>query len=205
MLGARAWGDKGHMAHDKRRPIVSVTRSRIVKLVQRRAPRRSEEQFHAVDESVARVADGGALPAPQTDAPAETARGGDRRPDTRTRVLLVAADRRFRTVASALLTRRGYFVTARERADDIAELAAAERAHVVVIDASASLTATAHDAARLLALNPPVGIVAVSSEQHQSLAALPVLEKWSSFDALFAAIERARRSPGRKRGPDGRP
>ena len=74
---------------------------------------------------------------------------------------------------------------------DVAELAVREAADVVVIAASASLTAAAREAARLGSLNPPVGIVAVSADASLGLATLPVLPKWSPFDALFAAIERA--------------
>jgi hypothetical protein len=109
-----------------------------------------------------------------------------------TRVLLVAADRRFRAVASALLTRRGFSVIVRDRSDDLAADAAHERAEVVVLDATPSLTAAAHEAARLQALRPPIGFVAVGDEPQDGLSALPVLPKWGSFVSLFAAIEQAR-------------
>lgn len=107
------------------------------------------------------------------------------------RVLLVADDRRFRALASTLLTRRGYFVSACGRGVDVAELAQREAVDVVVIDASASLTAAAREAARLAALTPPVKIVAVSSDAQSGLAALPVVPKWGPCEALFDAIERA--------------
>jgi uncharacterized membrane protein (UPF0127 family) len=119
--------------------------------------------------------------------------------DLQTRVLLVASDRRFRTVASALLSRRGYSVVVRERDEEITELAARGGADVVVIDASASLTAAARLAAKLQALTPPVGVVAVSSEPHETLLALPILSKWGSFSPLFVAIERARNGNGNGR------
>src|SRR5205085_6580702 len=83
---------------------------------------------------------------------------------SQTRVLLVASDRRFRTVASVLLTRRGYRVTAHERVADLVALAAREGAEVVVVDATPSLTEVARERARLQALRPPVGIVVVSDE-----------------------------------------
>jgi uncharacterized membrane protein (UPF0127 family)/CheY-like chemotaxis protein len=108
-----------------------------------------------------------------------------------TRVLLMSPDRRFRSVTSALLTRRGCSVTVGRAAHDIAEIAAREGADVVVIDATASLTAAAHEAARIQMLCPAVGVVAVSAEERH-LAALPVLAKWGSFDALLAAIHQAR-------------
>jgi CheY-like chemotaxis protein len=107
------------------------------------------------------------------------------------RLLLVASDRRFRAVASALLSQRGYAVTIGDCHADITELAARERSDLVVIDASASLTEAAQDAARLGALQPPVALVAVSSEPQDELAAMPVISKWNSFDDLLDAIERA--------------
>ena len=106
-------------------------------------------------------------------------------------MLLVARDRRFRAVASTLLSQRGYTVLIGGPDDDIAELALRESAEVVLLDASASLTAAAREAAKLGSLWPPVGIVAVSAETQCGLAALPVLPKWSSFDVLFGAIDRA--------------
>lgn len=107
------------------------------------------------------------------------------------RVLLVSDDRRFRALASTLLSQRGYSVSVGLRGEDVAALAVREAADVVVIDASSSLTAAAHEAARLACLTPPVGIVAVSADSHAGLATLPVVPKWSPFEALFDAIERA--------------
>jgi len=110
---------------------------------------------------------------------------------TTRRVLLVADDRRFRALASTLLSQRGYSVSVCLRGEDVTELAVREAADVVVIDASSSLTAAAHEAARLGSLTPPVGIVAVSADSHAGLATLPVVPKWSPFEELFGAIERA--------------
>lgn len=107
------------------------------------------------------------------------------------RVLLAAGDRRFRAMAATLLSRRGYAVSVCARTCDLIEVARREAADVIVLDASASLTAAARDAARLSALEPPVGIVAVSSDGHPGLAALPVVSKWGPAVALFEAIERA--------------
>jgi DNA-binding response OmpR family regulator len=107
------------------------------------------------------------------------------------RLLLVASDRRFRAVASALLTQHGYAVTIGNSRANVAELAVRDRADVVVLDASASLTDAAHEAARLGALQPPVALVAVSSEPQDELAAMPVISKWTSFDELLLAIEQA--------------
>jgi CheY-like chemotaxis protein len=107
------------------------------------------------------------------------------------RVLLVADDRRFRALAATLLSRRGYSVAVCARGADVVEAASRESVSVVVIDASASLTAAAREAARLGSLRPPVGIVAVSADCDSGLAALPVVPKWSPCEALFNAIERA--------------
>jgi DNA-binding NtrC family response regulator len=109
----------------------------------------------------------------------------------RARVLLVAHDRRYRAVTATLLSQRGYTVTASGREDDVVELAVRERADVVVIDATSSLTAAARQAARLDSLRPRVGVVAVAANSSTGLTALPVLPKWASFDQLSAAIERA--------------
>ena len=113
------------------------------------------------------------------------------------RVLLAAGDRRFRALAATLLSRRGYAVSVCARTCDITEVARREAADVVVLDASASLTSAARDAARLAALEPPVGVVAVSGDAHPGLAAMPVVSKWGPAEALFAAIERAHPQPAR--------
>jgi hypothetical protein len=110
-------------------------------------------------------------------------------------VLLVARDRRFRAVASTLLSQRGNIVLDCRSNDDVAEVAVRERIDVVLLDASASLTAAAREAGRLASLRPPIGVVAVSEETHPGLAALPVLPKWTSFDDVFAAVEQARTDP----------
>lgn len=115
------------------------------------------------------------------------------------RVLVVAADRRYRTVTATLLAQRGFDVTADCGEDDLLELAVRERVDVVVIDASASLTAAARQRARLDALRPPVAVVAVSDESRTGLAALPVLPKWGQFEELLEAVARAG-DGGRARG-----
>jgi CheY-like chemotaxis protein len=107
------------------------------------------------------------------------------------RVLLVADDRRFRALAATLLSRRGYSVAVCARGADLVQAARTEAVDVVVLDASASLTAAARDAARLGSLQPAVGIVAVSADSHSGLVALPVVPKWSPCEALFEAIEAA--------------
>jgi uncharacterized protein len=118
----------------------------------------------------------------------------DGKADTGTRVLLVGSDRRFRSVAAALLTQRGCAVTLGDPTANIGSLARSEGAEVVVIDAGVSLTNAAHGAAQIETLDPPVGIVVVGEEGEQSFSTMPVLPKWGSFDGLYKAIENARAS-----------
>lgn len=113
------------------------------------------------------------------------------------RVLLVTSDRRFRALASTLLSQRGYAVIVSRGSADVSALAERERADVVLLDVTASLTAVARQSARLALLPTPVGVVAVSGESAGSLAALPVLAKWSSFDDVLTAVERACRDAHR--------
>jgi hypothetical protein len=112
------------------------------------------------------------------------------------RVLVVGADRRFRSVAAALLTQRGVAVTLREQMTDVAELAERDRAEVVILDAGISLTAAAYEAAQIEKLEPRVGVVVVGDEPESDLSAMPVLAKWGSFDSLFNAVEESRRKSG---------
>jgi DNA-binding NarL/FixJ family response regulator len=111
------------------------------------------------------------------------------------RVLVVARDRRFRAAASTLLAGRGCAVSLHAEVEEVADRAARERPQVVVIDATTLPGAAARTAARLEAMRPPVGVVTVSDEPHEphgQPAALP-LPKWGSFEALFAAVQRASR------------
>lgn len=108
------------------------------------------------------------------------------------RVLLVGSDRRFRSLAALLLTRRGCAVTLGERVGGIIDMAALGEADVVVLDAGSSLSAAGREAAQIEALDLPVGVVVVGEESEDGLSAMPVLAKWGSFDDLYEAIERAR-------------
>lgn len=108
-----------------------------------------------------------------------------------TRVLVVGTDRRFRCVAAALLSRRGCTVTLADRASDVAHLAVREDAAVVLLDAGLALTEAARAAAQIDALDRPVGVVLVGEEPDQSLATMPVLRKWGSFDQLYKAVQNA--------------
>jgi CheY-like chemotaxis protein len=105
-----------------------------------------------------------------------------------TKVLLVGADRRFRTVAAALLERRGYVVSVPDRGD-LVELAGRTGAQVVVVDAAGLPAIDALGVARLEASNPGIGIVVVSDAPGEPAPSAPVLPKWGSFDALSEAID----------------
>ncbi len=103
-------------------------------------------------------------------------------------MLLVGTDRRFRSVAAALLERRGCAVSVSERIVGVAELAQREAVDVVVLDAGSLPTAATLAAAELDALDPPVGVVLISEDQKRGTSLTPVLEKWGEFDELFGAI-----------------
>ncbi len=114
------------------------------------------------------------------------------------RVLVISADRRFRTVMSLLLTRRNCSVTTTVNGSRVTELITRESVDVVVIDASQSPSAsTAAMVATVEGLVRPVGVVLVAGEAgsgdvtRSGLHGPPVLAKWGPFGDLFEAIERA--------------
>ena len=115
------------------------------------------------------------------------------------RLLLIAADRRFRAVATALLTRRGCSVTLGEWTASVAELATREAAEVVILEAGLSPAAAAREAAHLRTLDPPVGVVIVGEEPLDGASSIHLLSKWGSFDGLYEEIQRVR--PDRTRRP----
>ena len=138
---------------------------------------------------------GPTAPIPVPPAPREAPPGGPVSgvpAPGRAQVLLVGNDRRFRAVASTLLSRRGHAVTVGGPDDDVVDLAVRARADVVLIDAGASLTAAARQAARLDALRPRVTVFTVGEESGEGLATLPVLFKWSCLHQVMDAIDRRR-------------
>lgn len=110
------------------------------------------------------------------------------------RVLLAAPDRRFRHAAALLLTRRGCTVSVAESIHAAVEMAERHAAEVVVLDAGRSLTSAAQQVATLEAMVPPVGVVVVADEAEEGIVNLPVLDRWGSFEELFAAVEDAHRN-----------
>jgi uncharacterized membrane protein (UPF0127 family) len=119
-------------------------------------------------------------------------------------VLVISSDRRFRSVASVLIARRGCAVATTENADRLDELAARVRADVVVIDVDGSRSsATAHARAERLR---GVGVVVVEEEPGRSTGPgeLQALAKWGPFERLYAAIEAADGDRPPCGGTDGR-
>ena len=109
-------------------------------------------------------------------------------------VLVVSPDRRFRSVTTVLIARRGSAVATTAHADRIAELAGRLRADVVVIDLDegSPTSAAAVQAARSL---PHVrGVVLVDEEETGDAglgAPAHVHCKWGPFPDLYAAIQAA--------------
>jgi uncharacterized membrane protein (UPF0127 family) len=106
-------------------------------------------------------------------------------------ILLAATDRRFRTVASALLERHGCRVMTSASPELVADMVLRQRPQIVVLDAGGSLTQVAPVVAHLQSLAPPVGIVLVGDHPNPGLAGLPVLPKWGPFEDLVSALEDA--------------
>lgn len=109
------------------------------------------------------------------------------------RILLISADRRFRSVAAALFTRRGWPVAVGGFRDDVDALMAGSEPDVALIDASHSLTTAAETVARMERGRPRLSVVVVSDGNRPALPALPVHPKWGSFDSLCETIEQERR------------
>ena len=107
------------------------------------------------------------------------------------RVLLISPDRRFRAVAAALFTRRGWPVIVARLGDEVAALAGQDRPDVALVDASHSLTAAAELVARLKRDWSPIAVVTVSETDRPQLLALPTHPKWGSFESLCLLIEQA--------------
>jgi uncharacterized protein len=117
-------------------------------------------------------------------------------------VLVISPDRRFRSVTTVLIARRGCSVATTEHASRLAELADRIGPDVVVIDLAEGSQASAGALAQARTLARPVGIVLVDEEEpagDRAPGALRVHGKWGPFPALFAAIEAA----DRERSPEG--
>jgi ActR/RegA family two-component response regulator len=107
-------------------------------------------------------------------------------------VLLIAADRPFRDVVALLLERRGCAVSTTVSIGGLAERVERERPDVAVIDVGGSPAWATRAAVAVAALEPALGIVMVEEGEGRAADAGDVrLSKWSSFQLLFEAVERA--------------
>lgn len=110
----------------------------------------------------------------------------------RAHVLLAGGDRRFVSVTSFLLSRAGFTVRTTRKAEDVLASLGQEPADVVVVDASAQVTAAARTVASVRAMHPGIGVVVVADGDAVSdLSALSALPKWSPFERLEEAVNRA--------------
>ncbi len=101
------------------------------------------------------------------------------------RVLLVSADRHYRTAMTLLLARRNCLVRAVSGSTSIGGLLASEHFDVVVLDAAGSKSASA--VAAIESHASAVALVVVGDGD----AAGDALAKWGPFDELMSQIERA--------------
>src|SRR5579884_1718844 len=108
-------------------------------------------------------------------------------------ILVISRDRRFRAVAAALFSRRGWPVAVGHPSDDLETLVAGARPDVALVDASPSLTAAAEMVARLKQARRSVQTVIVSDGAQSDLPALSTHPKWGSFDSLCTAVAEAHR------------
>jgi hypothetical protein len=121
-------------------------------------------------------------------------------------VLVISPDRRFRSVATVLIARRGCAVATTGHAGRLAELAERSGPDVVVIDLDEGSPAGADAASQAYSLPGGVGVILVDEEEsvRGSSAGPPRVHcKWGPFESLFAAIEAAERDrTGRGRDDD---
>jgi len=149
----------------------------------------------------ASVRDGEAITASTPDDAAWLGRGVTRmRPLS---VLVISEDRRFRSVTSVLIARRGCVVTTTEHGNRLEELAGRIAADVVVIDVEGP-RAAARARARVRALPGSVGAVIVEEDPVSGPDGPQALAKWGPFERLYAAIETADGDRSFNGGHDGR-
>lgn len=120
------------------------------------------------------------------------------------RILLISDDRRFRAVAAALFTRRGWPVSVARFSDDLVAIVAHDRVSVALVDASHSLTAAAETVANLKRDRRSIAVLAVSDADRPQLPALPTHPKWGSFESLCLLIEEAHDDATSPSGPSER-
>jgi uncharacterized membrane protein (UPF0127 family) len=112
------------------------------------------------------------------------------------KVLVVSADRHFRSVTRLLLAHRGCAVTTAASVSGVVELLAHNEVDVVVVDAGSSPTGAQRALSAVRSLARPVAVVLVDEKPLHGPSEYPVVEKWGPFADLFAAIERTGESGG---------
>jgi hypothetical protein len=117
------------------------------------------------------------------------------------RVLVVSAEEPFRAASTMLIGRRDCKVFSLPDAYGAAELIAQERLDVAVVDGAEQLRAIAGQLSQGV---PPVGVVSVGDAEDVGQPGGPSLARWTRFEELFEAIERADRARMRERTADGR-
>jgi CheY-like chemotaxis protein len=105
------------------------------------------------------------------------------------RVLVAADDPRFLAVATILLSRADLVVESTSRLGDVVALVERGSPHAVILDATASVAATARCAAAITRLRPAVKVVVVSDDAAAGRTSFPTFAKWDSFQAIVAEIE----------------
>jgi hypothetical protein len=123
----------------------------------------------------------------------------DRKPD----VLLVSRDRRFRGVTAALLSARGFKVTATSSYPTVTDMARRQDA-VVVVDADDSLSEAARAAARAGLMTGQRDVVFVTDRCAPVARPAHVVPKWASVEELSDAIRSAWRPQRHRDGGDPR-
>jgi DNA-binding NtrC family response regulator len=116
---------------------------------------------------------------------------GDRPDAGPTRVLVMARDRRFRSVASMLLQRRGYSVSVGSRTFALPIAARRSGAEVVVLDPRCPDDVEVLAATWAANRDRTVGLVVVSDEPMAAPGAARVVDKWA-MHRLSEAIDSVR-------------
>jgi CheY-like chemotaxis protein len=140
---------------------------------------------------------GGAPPAAAPPIAPAPGRGGDaqhqrprRRPPS---VLVVSPDRRFRSVTSVLIARRGCAVATAENAGAVKDFTARIWPDVVVIDTDRRSRASTCEWVRAASHPRPLGVVLVDDDPVgvREPNGAQLIAKWGPVDRLYEAIEAA--------------
>ena len=106
------------------------------------------------------------------------------------RVLVASRDARFGRVAGFLLGRRGFDIEILGRPSKVLDTVSRTGVDVAILDASNSVSETAHTVAALEALHPHVTVVMVADDPADADGAtFRVLPKWTSLETLVLNLE----------------